>query len=157
MNELPGYQLPTVRNGNLRVSQSYVETPEAATWKRRKHTAIAGQVTFFDTEITTEKRIRAGDYYVINENDVPADDYIEFSIIDKNDVLGLFETYGLIEGIDILEIHKFVKTEYIHDSQGYIFDAWCTEELVTGLFFRVAYNSSGTTDINFLIRILYFE
>lgn len=155
---VPGLQLPNIQDGNLKVSQSYVVTPEAATWKRRKFTVTAGQVNFFDIEITTEKRIRAGTYVIKTAYTlVHPDDYLEFSIIDKNDILGLFSLYGLIVGQDILELHKFVRTEYIDANRTGSFDAWCSTDLVQGLFLRIAYNSFGTTNIELMIRILFHE
>lgn len=34
------------------------------------------------------------------------------SIVDKDDVLGLFSTYGLTVGVDVLELKEFVEDFY---------------------------------------------
>lgn len=145
-------------DGGIVVGQTYGATPETAVWKKRKHYALAGQTTFFDIPVTTEIRLRGGSYKVININDVHEDDYLEFSVIDKDNVLGLFSLYGLTVGVDVLELHKFIKTEYI-DPEGFEFgnNSWSAFLVYTGLYLRAAYNSNGTQNINFYTRILWFE
>jgi len=145
-------------DGGIVVGQTYGATPETAVWKKRKHTAIAGETSFFDIAITTEIRLRGGSYNVLNFDDVHGDDFLEFSVIDKDDVLGLFPLYGLTVGVDILELHKFVKTEYIEDG-GFEFgnNSWSAFLVYQGLYLRAAYNSYGTTNINFYTRLLWFE
>ena len=145
-------------DGGIVVGQTYGATQETATWKRRKHQAAAGQTTFFDIAITTEIRLRGGAYKIDNINDVHSDDYVEFSVIDKNNILGLFSLYGLTVGVDVLELHKFVRTEYI-DEDGFEFgrNSWSAFLVYPGLYLRIAYNSFGSSDINFKTRILWFE
>ncbi|MFX1590479.1 MAG: hypothetical protein ACFFC1_20285, partial [Promethearchaeota archaeon] len=115
MEEL-GLTIPNYTDeGAMVIAQTYGATPETAVWKKRKHTAIAGQTTFFDILVTTEIRIRGGSYKILDFSKVHEDDYVEFSVVDKDDVLGLFSTDGLEVGVDILELKKFVKTEYIEE------------------------------------------
>ena len=122
-------------------------------------------LNFFDIEVTQEKRICGGEYWIFpgDESNVHADDYVEFSIIDKNDVLGLFSIYGLTVGVDILELVKFVCTDYVKkgdSSNGYhsrLYEGIKGTNLVTqGLFFRAAYDSNGTANLGFIWRIYYY-
>ena len=156
----------TNADGNVMISASYEDVPEQAVFKGRQHTAVAGETTFFDIEITTEIKMKKGSYHVQNIDDIVEGDYIEFSVIDKNDVLGLFGTYGLTVGVDILELHKFVRTEFIEKvgfdagQNSFGDDVYGAFPVNSGLFFRIAYNSvaeSGANDIKFLSRILWYE
>lgn len=158
MEEL-GFTLPrTTEDGGTVVSQTYGSTPNRSAWKMRTHDAVAGETTFFDIEITTEIKLRSGSYYVDNIADIHTNDYIELSLIDKNDVLGLFFSYGLTVGQDILELHKLVQTEHpIPNGYEFGINAWAPQEVYTGLFLRVAYNSFGSTNIRFRTRLFWFE
>lgn len=155
--ELAGLQMPSLSSDGAQVvTQTFVSTPQVAAWKSRKHEAIAGQTNFFDIAITTEIRLSSGEYMIDNLEDVHPDDYIELSLIDKNNVLGLFSYYGLQEG-DVLELFKFVRTEFPITRQKFESPMGCTHIVVPGLFIRVAYVSFGTTNINFKTRILWYE
>ena len=134
--------------------------------KMYKNTVIAGQLNCFDIVVDTEKRICGGEYWVntTDSSKVHEDDFIEFSIIDKNNVLGLFTAYGLQVGVDILELCKFVVNDYVkkgNDNSGYhsqLFEGIKgTNKVIPGLFYRVAYDSHGTENISFLWRIYYYE
>lgn len=131
-------------------------------WKTKLYTAIAGNLNFFDEQITTEIELRGGWYELLDDPSLPTaiiGDYIEFSVIDKDDVLGLFSTYGLIVGQDILEISKFVVTDYIniYNNTRQKFYSNSTSSLVAGLYFRTSYNSTGTTDVKFKRTVQYYE
>jgi hypothetical protein len=144
-------------DGAAVVSTTYGETPQIATCKRRKHLAIAGQLSLFDIQIVKEIRLAGGEYKIDNYSSIHEDDYVEFSIIDKDDVLGLFSTYGLTQGVDILEIFKFVRQEYVDVEAKFYSTVGCAYRVFQGLYFRIAYNSFGTTDIKLKSRILWFE
>lgn len=137
--------------------------------------ANLGEINFFDIEITTEKRLSGGEYWVkINDNPeyVTENDILEFSVVDKNDILGLFSTYGLTVGEDVLELKKFVINDYPKVglmSNGKYYYKQCYEtvkgtSLVSaGLFLRIKYDSkyepqSGDdTTIQVTPRIFYYE
>ncbi len=118
-------------------------------WHGHLYTATAGATSFFDELVTVEKQLRGG-WYELMDNNAVVGDYIEESVIDKDDVLGLFATYGLTVGTDILELKKYVKTEYVNPStsnQRQIFLAGSTFVIVAGLYTRTAYVSVGITDV----------
>ena len=134
--------------------------------KMYKNTVVAGQLNFFDVVVETEKRICGGEYWISSTGatKVHDDDYIEFSIIDKNDVLGLFATYGLQVGVDVLELCKFVITDYVKKgdpASGYhsqLFEGIKgTNKVIPGLFYRAAYDSHGAENVVFLWRMYYYE
>lgn len=132
-----------------------------------KETVVKNTENFFDYEVTSEKRINGGEFWIFpgDESRVHEDDYIEFSIIDKNDVLGLFATYGLsVANGDILELVKFVQNDYV--KKGNVADGYHsqlyegikgTNRVMAGLFMRVSYSSHGTDDLKFLWRLYYYE
>lgn len=132
-----------------------------------REAVTAGAINFFDYEIDSEKRINGGEYWIApgDEAKVHNDDFIEFSIIDKNDVLGLFSYYGLsVANGDILELVKFVQNDLVKKgniSEGYHTQLYegikGTNRVTFGLFMRVAYDSHGTENLNFLWRLYFYE
>lgn len=114
-----------------------------------KFEAIAGVENFFDIQIPYKVFLYGGRYTVLNANDVHDDDYIEFSIIDKDDVLGLFGVYGIPAG-GFLELSKFVKRWWVKSSPTYEFLSSDAVYLIPGLYIRVGYRSHGSVNIRFM-------
>lgn len=127
-------------------------------WKSYLYTATAGALNIFDEEVTTQIKMRGGWYELFDTNAVIGD-YIEFSIVDKNDVLGLFSSYGLTVGVDILELKKFIRKEYVNpaNKNRQLFESLAASTVTVGLFLRVAYLSTGTTDVQFKVMEKYHE
>lgn len=127
-------------------------------WKGILHTAAAGALSIFDEVVTTQIKVRGGWYELMDDN-AAVGDYIEFSIVDKDDVLGLFATYGLTQGVDVLELKKFIRKEYINprivSRQDFESDGAST--VYPGLYMRVAYYSTGAEDVQFKIMEKYHE
>ena len=149
--------------GGLKTAQEIGEMELMPVLKRRKHVSTASKVTFNDIEITSEVKLEGGDYYVYSDLvNIPTEDMVEFSIIDKNDIWqpGLFAVLGLEIGEDVLELHKFVKTEYIVEKKGEFYEtAYGARafEVMAGLFLRIAYTSTGSSDVILYSRILWDE
>jgi len=147
------------RDGNPVIAPTFEDTmglyPE---WVGHKYTATAGAVSIFDEVVTTEKQLRGGWYELFDENAVVGD-YLEFAVVDKDDVLGLFALYGLTVGEDVLELKKYVKTDYINvlkrDRQ--IFMANSTFVVTAGLYLRTIYDSVGENDVTFKVVTHAFE
>lgn len=127
-------------------------------WKGYKYTATAGSQSFFDEQVTQELKLRGGWYSLLNSN-AEIGDYVEFSIIDKDDVLGYFQYYGLTVGQDVLELSKFVRTDYVNPTSfgRQEFAANSASDVVAGLYFRTTYKSVGASDVTFKIVIRYLE
>jgi len=147
------------RDGNPVVSPTFEDTqglyPE---WAGHLYTATAGAISIFDEVVTTEKQLRGGWYELFDENAVVGD-YLEFAVVDKDNVLGLFALYGLTEGEDVLELKKYVITDYINvlrrDRQ--IFMPQSTFVVTAGLYLRTIYESTGENDVTFKVVTHVFE
>lgn len=120
-----------------------------ATWVGKTYTVQPGVLNIFELEITREIFLRGGSVQLLTP---PAsvkahkDDYIEFSVVDKNDVLGMFSLLGLTVGVDILELGKFVRTKKVvgHCPEPLVFMAKGASQVFPGLFFYTHYRSFGT-------------
>lgn len=147
------------RDGNPVHAPTFEDTmglyPE---WKGHKYTATAGALSFFDEVVTVEKQLRGGWYELFDDNAVEGD-YLEFSVVDKDDVLGLFGYLGLTVGEDVLELAKYVKTEYINPTRKdrQVFMAKSTFVVTPGLYVRTSYNSEGTNDVTFKVVTHVFQ
>jgi len=128
-------------------------------WQGNLYTTIPGATNFFDEVVSTEKQLRGGWYEVV-EGSVVVGDYIESSVVDKDNVLGLFGAYGLTPGVDVLELKKYVKKEYLNPvtaSERQVFIAKSTFVVMAGLYIRTAYQSVGTTPIKLKVTTLTYE
>lgn len=128
-------------------------------WKGHLYDVVAGATNIFDELVVTEKQLRGGWYELMDGLSVVGD-YIEEAVIDKDDVLGLFATYGLTVGVDVLELKKYVKTEYINPAtvgQRQMFMANSTFVVVAGLYLRTIYESTGVTDLKIKVTTLAYE
>lgn len=153
---------PTITSDGFEVvatAPEYVPTGLEAIFEGRAFTATAGATNFFDEVVTSIIRLRGGIYQVSNNGDATVNDYIEFSVIDKDDVTGLFGPNGLTVGNDIIELSKFLKTEYIDPANpnevnlqtpGYTV-------VIPGLYFRTTYHSTGATNITFKTRLFTYQ
>jgi len=150
-------------NGDIILSQTFPHLNMALIRKMYKFTASAGIKTFYDIEVTTELRISGGEMWVENPTAVRDDDYVEFSVVDKNDVLGYFPLFGYQIGINVLEIKKFVKTDYLKKNianegySSYLPSDLHGDPVIPGLFFRIGIKSTGTSPIQIKTRLAYYE
>jgi hypothetical protein len=128
-------------------------------WVGHLYTATAGATNIFDQVVTTEKQLRGGWYELMDATAV-LNDYIEESIVDKDDVLGLFTTYGLTLGVDVLELKKYVKKEYVNPSsvnQRQVFMVNSVFSIAAGLYIRTIYESTGAEDVVLKVVTLAYE
>ena len=151
--------LAVSRDGNPVLAPTFEDTmglyPE---WAGHKYTATAGATNIFDEVVTTEKQLRGGWYELMCENAV-LDDYLEFAVVDKDDVLGLFTMLGYTVGEDVLELAKYVKTEYINPlrTDRQVFMANSTFVVIAGLYIRTIYVSTGENDVTFKVVTHVFQ
>jgi len=128
-------------------------------WRGHLYTATAGAMTIFDELVTYEEQLREGHYELMDSNAIIGD-YIEESIVDKDDVLGYFAAYGYTVGQDVLELKKYIKTEYINPltaGQRMKFKAESTTVLVPGLYMRTAYTSTGLANVQFKVTTIAYS
>jgi hypothetical protein len=128
-------------------------------WKGVLHQAQPGVMNCFDQLVTTELRLRGGWYELLNPDQTLKEDYLEFSVIDKDDVLGLFAQYGLTVGEDFLELKKYVVKEHVNKNANgrNMFQARSAFRIMAGLYFRACYHSYGQTAIDFKTQFLVYE
>ena len=86
-------------------------------------------------------------------------DYAEFSVVDKDDVLGLFSVYGLTVGVDVLELGKYAESIYINPEQTSTshLEAPSAANVVSGLWLRTKYENTGDDTAYFSPTLLLFE
>lgn len=147
------------RDGNPVIAPTFEDTmglyPE---WAGHKYIATAGATNIFDEVVTTEKQLRGGWYELFDDNAVIGD-YLEFGVVDKDDVLGLFSLYGMTVGTHVLELAKYVKTEYINPTRKdrQIFMANSTFVVMAGLYIRTIYESTGANNVQFKVVTHVFQ
>ena len=127
-------------------------------WQGRLYTANSNSTNIFDELVTTQIKIRGGWYELLDSN-ATVGDYVEFAIVDKDDVLGLFSTYGLTVGQDVLEVKKFVRKEYVNPSmQGrQDFESSSASTVMAGLYMRVIYENTGNNNVQFKVTEKFYE
>ena len=141
------------------VAPTFEDTQGLTTiWKGHLYVAQPSSLNIYDEVVTTQLKLRGGWYKVLcNSSNIG--DYIEFAIVDKDNVLGLFAYFGLTVGVDVLELKKFVRTEYVNplckDRQD--FQSGGASEVMAGLYFRTYYYNTGTSAVNFSVTEKYHE
>ena len=80
-------------------------------------------------------------------------------MVDKDDVLGLFSTYGLTAGVDVLELTKFAETIYLKPG-GCDFAKFDTDDVsyvVAGLYLRTKIHTTSETEVVMGVTYKWFE
>lgn len=132
-------------------------------WDSKLYTCSAGFLSIFDEPITTQHLTSGGWYELMADPNSPqaiVGDYIEFAIVDKDDVLGLFSALGLTVGVDVLELGKFLRTEWVNpwaSARRQEFTSNSVFELVPGLYLRTYYFSTGTNDVDVKVNFYVHE
>jgi hypothetical protein len=112
--------------------------------------------TIHDHLITTQIYMAGGQYWSTGGS---AGDYAEASIVDKDDVLGLFSTYGLTSGVDVLELFKFAESIYINPG-GTDFALLETPDsalVYPGLYLRTKVHTTSEEALYAGVTYLWFE
>jgi hypothetical protein len=140
-------------NNRVIVSPTFEDSVGLAPiWRGNHNVAVAGATSIFDVLITSERRLRGGWYELLMRDEAMIGDYIEFSVVDKDDLFGYFSYYGLTVGTDVLELKKYVFNEYICPSRVGNRNEFITGGVflvMPGIYFRTTYHSFGSTDVNF--------
>jgi len=125
------------------------------------------EINIFDIQVKHACKLYGGEYWISEEtaNNVHSNDYIEMSIIDKDDILGFFSTYGLDKSKgDILELTKFVVREYVKKGNkldGYYGDLVSgvngVSDIPVGLYIRIYYFSHGNEPVTFISKLYKYQ
>lgn len=129
-------------SGALVTAATYSQYEEDAAFKGIMLDAPANQTSIHDLEITTQIYIEGGYFWSDGGN---KGDYVEVSVVDKDDVLGLFGQFNLTVGVDVLELDKFVETMYLKPG-GMEFSLVQTSDIaqvMEGLYIRTKYENVG--------------
>jgi hypothetical protein len=152
-------------DGNLIVAPTFEYTDLDPVWSgylykpTAKGAGVDPVYSMFDEPTAGDLRLRGG-LYALESEGAELGDMVEFSIVDKDDVLGLFATYGLTQGVDVLELKKFVRTEYVSPTSigaEHYFGSDGGFRLAGGLYFRSTYISTGAATPDFRVRLSYQE
>jgi len=141
-------------NGALITSVTYGTYPEDAGFKGFYITASGVDTdTMTDYKIERQSYMNGGQYW---NHGGAYGDYLESSIVDKDNVLGLFDIYGLTPGVDILELFKFAETIYFNpESHVTVYLNTPDSALVyPGLYLRTKVHT--TTDVSVHFGVTYF-
>jgi len=110
-----------------------------------------------DFKITKELKIRGGDFWCSNAS---FGDTVDFEVIDRDDILGLFSTYGITQGTGYLSLSKPVDAISVPPFAEYTYSiAMGTEQdIKAGLYVRLKYvNASVANNVQCGLAILVRE
>jgi len=142
--------------GNMIIAPSHGHYNEHGKFKGFLLTCSGNQTTILDHKIEQQVYVNEGYFWACSGN---MGDYAEFSVVDKDDVMGLFDTYGLEVGVDVLELGKFVESQYI-DPNGSPLQRLTspTEACVcSGLYMRTKYENVGDRTAYIGVTYLWLE
>lgn len=121
----------------------------------------AGTTDIYDYDLQTNIKLQGG--YRKIAYGLPADgDYMEMSVVDKDNFTGMFDgtnptgmnpglvNLGLTVGVDVLEIFKYVYNEQADASdvgQRYVYEFGSATFIPAGLYLRSKYVSTGTENL----------
>lgn len=127
-------------------------------WKGYLFTTQPGVQNIFDVKLVDEEFFRGG-WYEILGGTPQLGDYIEFAVVDKDDVLGLFSQYGLVVGTHVLELQKYVQQEFVNpvSTRREVFQANSVYQSFLGLYGRIIYVSTGSEAVTFKTNFLVYE
>jgi len=143
-------------SGALVTAQTYSQYEEDAAFKGVMLDAPANQTSIHDLKITTQIYVEGGYFWSDGGN---KGDYVEVSVVDKDDVLGLFATFNLTVGVDVLELDKFVETMYLKPG-GMEFSLVQTSDIaqvMAGLYIRTKYENVGAVAGTVSVLYKWFE
>jgi hypothetical protein len=143
------------QNGVPVVSPSFLYSSDQARLAGVQFTAGAGQPTVYDIHVTSQMLVQGGQFWM---DGAAAGDYADFSVVDKDNTLGLHTLYGLPLGTPI-ELVKYVDAYPVPASSAAL-PVWRDEILMptvatitAGLYLRCVFHSHGSTDV--AVGLLY--
>lgn len=137
-------------------NQAYQHADEATLFNGFRYVAPANAVTIFDEPVGNQLIYIQGGHADIHQgND---NNFIDFSIVDKDDALGMFGALGYTVGQDVLELGKFVDNYPVSPGTSKNVDLIArTATLVyPGLYRRIVVDNNHPTE-DMILYILYME
>jgi hypothetical protein len=141
-------------DGNTIVAPTHTCINESWRMEGIRFTASGQTTTIYDYHITKEILMQGGHWWTSAHG---LDDSADFSIIDKDDILGLHTLYDLPPGYPI-ELKKFVKNYHIPSglTTGTI-QAPTVSPVVSGLYVRIAYDNNSDENAEIGVNYIYYE
>jgi hypothetical protein len=147
--------LKVTPSGAMLSAPTHMTVSEAWRMHGYKFNMPASGLSIHDIEITTQVLVQGGTFWVDVEGE---DDYAEFSVVDKNNVLGLFSLFGLTPGEDVLELKKFITKMYMHKGfNNKSIMASVVTPVVSGLFLRNYYYNSSSSPVKVGMSYVWYE
>ena len=143
-------------NGCIITATSHTYFEEDGKFKGFLLTASGNQTTIYDHKLNRQIYVTEGYFWHAGGN---IGDYAEFSIVDKDDILGLFDYYDLEVGVDVLELGKFVETQYLNPECGPMIRMTSPTEadVCSGLYMRTKYENVGDETGHLGVTYLWLE
>ena len=117
--------------------------------------APASSTSIFDLVVATQLYVQGGFVWAQTPQ---LGDKIEFAVVDKDNVLGLFATYGLTVGVDVLELDKYVRDFALPPWDQYLeLRAPTAAAVMPGLYMRAIYINNGANPVNLGVNYMWFE
>lgn len=106
-------------------------------------TATSGQTTLSDKKFDFDIDLFGGAYEV--GTTANPGDYIEFEVIDKDNILG----YG-----ENVVLNKYIETNYVLPGSEYVHEEPVGSVIPAGIYLRVRYVSTGLVNVNMVFRYM---
>lgn len=125
------------------------------------YACVPGAVNIFDLKIdgtmvepnTKDVYLFGGEYWT--DANVLENDYVEFSVVDKDNVLGYHTKYGLTPGVDVIELAKYIRKRPLVPSTKDKIESGNAVLLREGLYLRTIYNAAAGGQ-NRIFKVAYF-
>lgn len=141
--------------GGLIISPIYSAIDDSGRFLGESFVASGLATTIHDYRLTGNYRLEGAYWWAANAD---WGDSADFSVVDKDDVFGLFAYYGLSEG-DVLELKKYADHIPLPPSDAcpFIQDGYFVENpayVCSGLYLRCVYdnNHAGDTQIGIIYK-----
>lgn len=141
-------------SGAAIIAPTYFTIDESWRMEGIRFTASGNTTTICDYHINKEILMQGGQWWTLTTG---MDDVADFSVVDKDNTLGLHTMYGLPPGYPI-ELKKFVNNYYVPPgiTTGMI-QAPTVSPVVSGLYVRIAYDNNGDDDAEIAVNYIYYE
>jgi hypothetical protein len=126
------------------MAPSFVYVEQSGLIKGHRFVCQPDSTNHFDWQLAYSVALQGVLAIIVGNHD---GDYGEFSVVDKDDVLGLFALYGLTVGVDVLMIQKFGETVYVPEGRSdisFMFDS--AFQIPAGLYLRMTWECNHATE-----------
>ena len=132
-------QHPNTPDGKEIVAPSFVYVEQSGMVQGQRCVCAADALNHFDWQIPVPIALQGVSAIIVDNTD---GDYGELTVVDKDDVLGLFSVYGIPPGGE-LEIEKFGYTIYVPEGTWQISFVFASAfDIPPGIYIRLSWLST---------------